>query len=57
MFKQFYERVAVRDRLQGLSDEQIKKEILISPMKIKNHTRGLLSYLKNKFDISLSEHG
>lgn len=38
-FEQFYERAAYRDRLAGLTDEEIKEQIMVSPQKIKRQTR------------------
>lgn len=48
MFQQFYERAAYKDRLKGLTDDEIKTEIRASPQKIKNHSRKLLKYLKER---------
>lgn len=39
MFTQFYERAASKDRLKGLTDEEIISQISTSPKKIKNRSR------------------
>ena len=46
MFDQFYERASYRDRLRGLTDEEIIKEIMASPQKIKRQSRQLVKFLR-----------
>lgn len=57
MFSQFYERAGYRDRLRGLTDDEIREQIMTSPQKIKNQTRELIKYLKSKGDISIGPNG
>ena len=54
MFTQFYERAAYKDRLEGLTDDEIRKEIMTSPQKIKNQTRELIEHLRNKVGVYLN---
>jgi hypothetical protein len=39
MFSQFYETAGYKDRLRGLTDDEIKEEIMASPSKIKRLSR------------------
>ena len=57
MFNQFYERAGYRDRLRGLTDDEIRNEIMTSPQKIKNQSRELIKFLKSKGDISINHSG
>lgn len=57
MFSQFYETAGYKDRLRGLSDEEIKEEIMTSPSKIKRLSRELVKYLKKKGGVSINASG
>ena len=57
MFNQFYERAAYKDRLNGLTDESIRKEIVTSPQRIKNQSKKLLKYLKSKGSVEINDDG
>jgi hypothetical protein len=57
MFTQFYEIAAYRDRLRGLTDEEIKENIRTSPSKIKRHSKDLVKYLKSKGNVSIDGNG
>lgn len=57
MFNQFYERAASKDKLRGLTDEEIKRQISSSPKKIKVQSRELIKYLKEKGEVSFSDKG
>lgn len=48
MFSQFYEVAAYKDRLRGLTDEEIKENIMTSPSKIKRLSKEIVKYLKSK---------
>ena len=56
MFKVYYERAAIYDRLQGLTDQQIQAEIQNSPAKMKKRTRALVKKLE-KLGVTLKENG
>lgn len=45
MFKQYYQRAAVNDRLDGLADIQIMQQIRQGPKKIEKRSRSLLKRL------------
>lgn len=57
MFTQFYEIAAYRDKLQGLTDDEIKQQIRTSPSKIKKLSRELVKYLKSKGNVSIDVNG
>jgi hypothetical protein len=48
MFSQFYEIAAYKDRLQSLTDDEIRENINTSPSKIKRLSRELVKYLNQK---------
>lgn len=57
MFNQFYERAGYVDRLRGLTDDEIRNEIMTSPQKIKRQSRELIKFLKSKGEVSINNHG
>lgn len=56
MFNLFYERAAIKDRLDGLTDKEIKNQIRDSPSKIKKRTRKLRKKLE-KLGVTLNSNG
>ncbi|EGR27566.1 hypothetical protein IMG5_194290 [Ichthyophthirius multifiliis] len=56
MFKVYYQRAAIYDRLQGLSDQQIQEEVRNSPTKMKNRVRKLIKKLE-KLNVVLRPDG
>ncbi|EAS01672.1 hypothetical protein TTHERM_01207720 (macronuclear) [Tetrahymena thermophila SB210] len=56
MFKVYYERAAIYDRLQGLTDSQIRSEIQNSPAKMKKRTRNLVKKLE-RLGVVLKQDG
>lgn len=46
LFARFYERVSAKDRLEGLTDEELINEIGATPKRIKKKTKDLLNFLQ-----------
>lgn len=56
MFKVYYERASSKDKLSGLTDEEIKNQILVGPSKIRKQLQDLLRIAK-KHNIKLGSNG
>lgn len=56
MFHTYYTRASSKDRLGGLTDEEIKSQILSSPTKIRKQLQQLLKIVK-KYNVVLGENG
>lgn len=57
IFDQFYQRSACKDRLEGLTDQEIINNIHASPNKIKRQNKSVMEYLKKNAKVSLDEFG
>lgn len=57
VFNQFYQRVSAKDKLEGLTDEQIINTIHASPNKIKRQNKLLIQFLKKKGSITVDHVG
>ena len=57
VFNQFYQRVATKDKLEGLTDEEIINNIHASPNKIKRQNKMLIEFLKKKGSITVDHVG
>jgi hypothetical protein len=57
VFNQFYQRVATKDKLEGLTDEQIINNIHASPNKIKRQNKMLIEFLKKRGSITVDHVG
>jgi hypothetical protein len=56
MFKTYYERASSKDKLDGLTDEEIKSQIMSSPSKIRKQLQDLLKIIK-RYNVSLNKNG
>lgn len=56
MFKVYYSRASSKDKLNGLTDDEIKSQILVGPSKIRKQLQDLLRIAK-KYNIKLGSNG
>lgn len=56
MFKVYYSRASSKDKLNGLTDDEIKSQILVGPSKIRKQLQDLLRIAK-KYQIKLGNNG
>lgn len=56
MFKVYYSRASSKDKLNGLTDDEIKRQIMIGPSKVRKQLQDLLRIAK-KYNIRLGSNG
>ena len=57
VFNQFYQRASTKDKLEGLTDEEIINNIHASPNKIRRQNKMLIEFLKKKGSITVDHVG